>query len=47
MQPKRIDALLYVVQPEAGVPLILIHGYYSKFTGEPPRLVNAITLDDV
>ena len=47
VQPKRIDALLYVVQPEAGVPLILIHGYYSKSTGEPPRLVNAITLDDV
>lgn len=45
--PKRVDALLYIFQPEAGVPLMLANGYYSKFTGEPARLVHAITLDDV
>ena len=45
--PKRVDALLYVFQPEAGVPLMLVNGYFSKYTGAPARLVHAITLDDI
>lgn len=47
ISPKRVDALLYVFQPEAGVPMLLINGYFSKSTGEPARLVHAITVDDV
>ena len=47
IRAKRVDTLLYIFRPEDGVPLMLAHAHFSAPTGEPARIVHAISLEDM
>ncbi|MEP1206322.1 MAG: helix-turn-helix domain-containing protein [Rhizobiaceae bacterium] len=42
----RVDALLYIFQPADSSPMIIARSHFSKPTGKPAHLVNAVTMDE-